>query len=74
MKKLSGYNFLIILIVSFLGLLSFDFITQKNAFEEKSKRYNQKLKKKIREPVRRQAIRRQIIKRESIRRQTNRRD
>ena len=39
MKKLSGYNFFIILIVSFLALLSFDFITQKAAFEEKSKRH-----------------------------------
>lgn len=39
MKKLSGYNFFIILIVSFLALLSFDFKTQKAAFEEKSKRY-----------------------------------
>jgi len=39
MKKLSGYNFFIILIVSFLALLSFDFITQKAVFEEKSKRY-----------------------------------
>ena len=39
MKKLSGYNFLIILIVSFLALLSFDFITQKAAFEKKSQRY-----------------------------------
>mgnify|MGYP001171990689 CR=1 FL=1 len=70
MKKLSGYNFFIILIVSFLALLSFDFITQKSALK-KSKNYTQNLKSKT---IKSKTIKRKTIKRKPIRRQTTRRE
>ena len=70
MKKLSGYNFFIILIVSFLALLSLDFITQKAALK-KSKNYTQNLKSKT---IKRKTIKRKTIKRKPIRRQITRRE
>ena len=75
MKKLSGYNFFIILIVSFLALLSFDFITQKAALK-KSKNYTQNLKSKTikSKTIKRKPIRRQTTRRESTRRESTRRD